>query len=123
MSGHYNEIAICPVCDQIVEPTSHSYKFALVIGTACQLFDTRPQEPQLQPSGAASDEPKLVLVHEDHADEFARRVSANIWPPSDQITTSSCLALTARLTSTLTPRRPGPKRDETGSGASSSYSI
>ena len=82
MSSYYYEIATCRVCDQRVEHMGQPFKFVLVIGATCQLLDKRPQEPP-QASRVASDDPKLVLVHENHAAEFVSRVSAKIWPPSN----------------------------------------
>jgi hypothetical protein len=80
MSG-YNEIATCPACDRLVGPATENHKFIVVEGTVSSVHDKRPTEP---PSGAvSSDEPYLVLVHENCVDEFVRRVSAKLWPPSN----------------------------------------
>ena len=81
MSGYYNEIPTCPVCEVRVDASSQNYKFVIVEGTTSRISDERPTE--VPSTAVSSDGPYLVLVHERCLEEFVRRVSARIWPPSN----------------------------------------
>ncbi len=67
------EMSKCPVCGSLIHVGTDQFKFVVVEGGSCRVLDEAP-------TGGV-----CYLIHEQHVQEFARRIAKGIRPekPSD----------------------------------------
>ena len=67
------QVGRCPVCKEFVDEAHQNFNYVTVEGKSCRIEMKRPDK--------ADSKAVIVVVHEQHADQFARMVQDGSWSP------------------------------------------